>query len=83
VDEHSGIQGAEETVIRVKGMQCFYCFTIAANILKKYEGVKEVKIGLDSGEAKVVYCADKINSSQLIEALRNKGYIIELSNKNG
>jgi copper chaperone CopZ len=63
VDEHSGTRGVEETFIRVKGMQCFYCFTIAADIFKKYEGVKEVKVGLDSGEAKVVYCADQINSS--------------------
>lgn len=71
-------QGIRDTVIRVEGMKCFFCFKVVAGILKDFKGIKEIRVGLDRGEARVIHHADRVSSSHLVETLEGAGYTVKI-----
>ncbi|MTI61827.1 MAG: heavy-metal-associated domain-containing protein [Firmicutes bacterium] len=67
-----------DVAITIEGMKCFYCFTVIADILKDFKGIKEVRVGLSKGQAIVTYDHKKINSDSLVNELRKAGYTVKL-----
>ncbi|GAB6098439.1 hypothetical protein JCM16358_03180 [Halanaerocella petrolearia] len=60
--------------IKVEGIDCFYCFKVLDGILRNYDGVQEVHVGLDSGVAKVTYQENKKSVENFIKELDDSGY---------
>lgn len=61
---------------KIAGMQCFYCFKGAAEILRKYQGIIEVRVGLEKGQALVFYNQEMIDRGRLIGELEKAGYVV-------
>lgn len=68
------IKNNAELVIKIEGMDCFYCFTVVADILRQFEGIKEIRVGLNKGNAIVTYDKEKVSSDELIDSLKKAGY---------
>jgi len=68
------IKNNAELVIKIEGMKCFYCFTVVADILREFDGIKEIRVGLNKGNAIVRYDKGKVSSEKLLESLKKAGY---------
>ena len=53
-----------ETTMRVQGMTCGGCVASVTRVLKAIDGVKEVDVKLDPGEARVTYDAARTRSTR-------------------
>ena len=65
---------SNDLLIKIEGMKCFYCFTVVADILNEFNGIKEVRLGLKKGNVIVRYDKKKINTDKLINNLYKVGY---------
>ncbi len=64
------------SAIKVKGMSCNHCVMRVTNALQAIEGIKNVKVDLQSGEA--TYDEDKpIDRKIIAERIRKAGYEAE------
>ena len=63
-----------ETTMRVQGMTCGGCVASVTRVLKAIDGVKEVDVKLDPGEARVTYDAARTNVAALARAIEDAGY---------
>jgi copper chaperone len=64
------------SVIKVKGMSCNHCVMRVTKALQAIEGIKNVKVDLQSGEA--TYDEDKpIDRKIIAERIRKAGYEAE------
>ena len=64
------------SAIKVKGMSCNHCVMRVTNALQAIEGIKNVKVDLQSGEA--TYDEDKpIDRKVIAERIRKAGYEAE------
>lgn len=61
----------KETTINIQGMMCEHCKKSVTEALSKLEGVTEVEVSLDTGQAKVNYDSNKTDIEDL------KGVILE------
>lgn len=71
------IKNSAELVIKIEGMDCFYCFTVVADILRQFKGIKEIRVGLNKGNAIVTYDKEKVSSDKLLDSLKKAGYNAE------
>ena len=63
-----------KTEIKVSGMSCAHCVARVEKALKDVDGVKEVKVDLETGTATVKYNSKKVEPSKLEEAIKEAGY---------
>jgi copper chaperone len=63
-------------VIKIKGMSCQHCVMAVTKALNSIEGIKNIRIDLQKGEAE--YEADKPIDTELIrESISKAGYEVE------
>lgn len=60
--------------IKISGMSCAHCVARVEKSLKDLDGVKEVKVDLETGKACVKYNPKKVEPSKLEEAVKEAGY---------
>jgi copper chaperone len=63
-----------ETTIRVHGMTCGGCVASVTRVLKAIDGVEQVDVKLDPGQARVTYDATRTNVDALARAIEDAGY---------
>ncbi len=66
--------GDDVTVIKLPSMQCGTCKKKITKALQKVDGVKEVKVNLDTKVVKVTFDNAVVNVSQLEGAVTAAGY---------
>ena len=63
-----------KTEIKISGMSCAHCVARVEKSLKDLDGVKEVKVDLETGKATVKYNPKKVEPSKLEDAVKEAGY---------
>ena len=63
--------------MKVKGMTCGGCVASVERVLKALDGVGEVAVSLDRGEAQVEYAPERVEVGSLREAIEDAGYDVE------
>jgi len=63
-----------KTKLAIKGMHCASCVTVVERGLKKTDGVTNARVNLATETAEVEFDKSKVDESQLIEAVKKKGY---------
>lgn len=63
-----------KTEIKISGMSCAHCVARVEKSLKDVDGVKEVKVDLETGKATVKYDPKKVEPSKLEDAVKEAGY---------
>jgi copper chaperone len=62
--------------IKIKGMSCNHCVMRVTNALKGIEGIRDVKVDLQSGEA--TFDEEKpVDRKVIAERVRKAGYEVE------
>jgi copper chaperone CopZ len=61
-------------VIRIEGMHCHKCEQRIKNALLGFEGVHEVEVDFNSGQASVLFDRDSVAVKDLMEAVDGAGY---------
>lgn len=61
-------------VIRVKGMTCGGCAITIEQTLKATEGVEDVQVSYEQGEARIKYDDKKVTVGKLREVINSTGY---------
>lgn len=64
--------------LRVKGMTCGGCATTVEQALKTTEGVKEVRVSYERGNAVITYDDQKITVARLREVINSTGFTCEM-----
>lgn len=64
----------KQTVIKIEGMMCEHCKMAVTKALSTLDGVHEVAVELNPGQAKVNYDSGKIDIESLKEVIVEKGY---------
>ncbi len=65
---------AAKAEIKISGMMCAHCVARVEKSLKDLDGVKEVKVDLETGKASVKYDPKKLEPSKLEDAVKEAGY---------
>ena len=67
--------GADQlAIIRIEGMHCHKCEQAIQKALLSKEGVHEVEVDFNSGQASVLYDQSKVDVKSLTEAVTDAGY---------
>src|SRR5260221_6684026 len=66
--------GDDVTTIKLPSMQCGSCKKKITKALQKVEGVKEVKVDLETKEVKVTFDNSAVDVSKLESAITAAGY---------
>ncbi|MDD4332368.1 MAG: copper ion binding protein, partial [Methanosarcinaceae archaeon] len=66
-----------EIEITVSGMSCSHCQKRVEAAISKLEGVKAVKVSLESERAEVSFDPEKVRFEDIVEAVRKTGYEVE------
>ena len=71
------------TTIRIKGMTCGSCAFSITKALKGTNGVEDVRVSFEKGEAWIKYDDQKVTISQLRQVINGTGYkaVEESSNR--
>jgi copper chaperone CopZ len=70
-----GVFAATKTAtIRVEGMHCKMCAASVTKALKATEGVQEVTVSFEKGEAVIQYDDQKVNEAKLREVINGTGF---------
>lgn len=64
----------ETTVIKVGGMSCQGCVRNVTSVLQALDGVAEVSVSLEAGEAKVVFDPKRVALPALRLAIEDAGF---------
>jgi len=64
----------EEIYIKIEGMTCGSCVRNVHKVLQALDGVDEVSVSLERGEAQVRCDASKVTAAQLREAVEDAGF---------
>ena len=73
---------ADQTAnFKVTGMYCDACQTKIQQALTKTAGVKDAKVDLASGSAKVTFDDGKVKPEQIIKIIEKEGYKAQLQKK--
>lgn len=62
------------TTIRIEGMKCNQCSSSVAKALKATDGVQEVSISSEKGEAVITYDDEKVTEAKLREVINGTGF---------
>lgn len=68
----------QTVTLKVSGMTCGGCVNSVTNLLKAISGVKDVKVTLTPGEASIQYDEQLVLPNQLISAIKDAGYDVDL-----
>lgn len=60
--------------IKVEGMKCSKCSASVSKALKATEGVEDVQVSSDKGEAVIKYDDQKLNETKLREVINSTGF---------
>ena len=63
--------------LNIGGMTCNHCKMKVEKALKTVDGVEEVQVNLEAGQAEVQYDASKISESDLRNVVGDAGYEIK------
>ena len=61
-------------LIRIEGMHCHKCEQRIKNAMLRFEGVHEVEVDFNSGQASVLFDRDSVAVKDLMEAVTAAGY---------
>ncbi len=61
-------------LIRIEGMHCHKCERTIQRSLAALEGVNEVEVDFNSGQASVLFDRDRVGVMQLMDAVAAAGY---------
>jgi Cu+-exporting ATPase len=61
-------------VIRIEGMHCHKCEQAIQRALTSFEGVHEVEVDFNSGQASVLFDRSTVTIKQLMDAVERAGY---------
>ena len=64
----------KEDTIQIEGMMCGHCQMNVTKVLSSVEGVVDVEVSLDPGQAKVNYDPGRINIEVLKGVINEAGY---------
>jgi mercuric transport protein len=70
----AALAATRTTTIYVTGMTCGGCAISIEQVLKNTEGVEEVRVSYERGEAVVKYDDRKVTAARLREAINGIGY---------
>ena len=65
-----------ETKLKITGMSCSGCVSAVERVLSRVDGVQDVKISLEDGEAQVTH-EDGASFEALVDAVVKAGYSAE------
>ena len=61
-------------IIRIEGMHCHKCEQAIQKALGSYQGVHEVEVDFNSGQASVLFDRGSVSMAQLMEGVNAAGY---------
>ncbi len=61
------------TTIKIKGMSCNHCVMAVTNALEEIEGIKNIKVDLEKGEATFDE-AGLVDTEKIREQIKKAGY---------
>jgi len=70
----SAFAATRTVTIRVKGMKCGNCSSSVAKALKATQGVQEVQVSSEKGEAVVTFDDEKVTEARLREVIDGTGF---------
>lgn len=65
---------SKSVTIRVEGMHCGGCASSVTKALKATEGVEDVRVSFEKGEAWVQYDDQKVTEARLREVINSTGF---------
>lgn len=65
---------ASNVTLNVQGMSCGHCVSSVEKSVGSIDGVKEVKVHLESGEVDVSFEEDKVSLDVIKETIDDQGY---------
>lgn len=65
---------SEKLTLSIAGMSCNHCKMKIEKALKTLDGVEEVQVNLDAGQADVVFDSAKISAADLKTVIGDAGY---------
>ena len=68
---------SDKLTLNISGMTCNHCKMKVEKALKTLDGVQEVQINLEAGQAEVQYDAGKISESDLKTVVGSAGYEVK------
>lgn len=68
----------QTVTLKVSGMTCGGCVNSVTNLLKAISGVTDVTVTLTPGEASIQYDEQLVLPNQLISAIKDAGYDVDL-----
>lgn len=63
-----------QVTLNVQGMSCGHCVSSVENSVGKLDGVKEVKVHLESGKVDISFEEDKVSLDAIKETIDDQGY---------
>jgi len=64
----------ENTIIKVGGMSCQGCVKTITGLLTALEGVGQVQVSLEAGEARVSFDSQKLSRAHLCSVIEEAGF---------
>jgi copper chaperone CopZ len=68
------VGGDQWLIMRVEGMHCHKCDLAIQQALTRHEGVHEVEVDFQSGQASVLYDHTKVTVKDITDAVTEAGY---------
>jgi copper chaperone len=68
----------QTVTLKVTGMTCGGCVNSVTNVLKAMHGVKDATVTLTPGEATIQYDEQLVLPNQLVSAIKDAGYDVDL-----
>ncbi|MDM7464535.1 copper chaperone CopZ [Staphylococcus warneri] len=66
-----------QEIINVEGMSCDHCKNAVESALAKINGVSAAEVDLEKGQVRVDYNEDKVQLSDMKDAIEDKGYDVK------
>ncbi|MBL3399063.1 copper chaperone CopZ [Staphylococcus pasteuri] len=66
-----------QKVINVEGMSCDHCKNAVESALARINGVSAAEVNLDKGQVRVDYDEDKVQLSDMKDAIEDQGYDVK------
>ena len=66
-----------QEIINVEGMSCDHCKNAVESALAKINGVSAAEVDLEKGQVRVDYSEDKVQLSDMKDAIEDQGYDVK------
>lgn len=73
----SAFAATKTVTIHIKGMKCGNCAASVTKALKATDGVQDVQVSVEKGEAVVTFDDEKVNEAKLREVINGTGFKAE------